>query len=406
MDKIETKRTVIGKFFSFVSNSLGKENGKSTDYILKSRFGAYLSGLDKNSETYSYIKTVTELCDDAMKLYKRKQALNDNISDVLKRMEEIECFNNLSLEEAEKLQELLDRFVNVSKEKSTLYYQLGGFEQGLGYLDKIEGDARFALGQIQEAEKKQRILRHDIGVIEGEKADLEYQKELIGKAFKFTKNFGLLLVSVFIAGALLLGYGYVALNLDIRFSAAALAIAIGFLSVVLYIFRRRVKYEVQINLKKQKRAIELLNKKNTVLAYYTNFLRFEYKKYRVSSSQTLEHNLSSLEHYRHLSKRYDVIRKIMYKSEQEIEMFLKHKEIKTSGTSIESFSKAVNLGNKRNYYAELEEKKSKLEEEFNSANQQHDELWDLILVLNENDHTEDKLVDKIIQDYYSEAARA
>ncbi len=400
MDENVSRRTIFDKLFSFM-NYLNKDN-KSTEYILKSRFSNYLNGLDRKSETYSFVKTAAELCDDAMKLYRRKQNIQDNIQNIEKRMEEIECFHNLGKEETDKLQALLDKFVNISREKNDLYYSLSGFEQGLGYLEAIEEDANFALEQIKEAEKKQRILRHDVGYIEGEKAELEYQKERIEKSLEYFRYFGLGLISIFIAGIFTFSYAFVVLSADILMPASVLAASVFLLSVTVFILRRRADYEIRMNLKKQKRAIELLNKKNTVLAYYTNFLRFEYKKYRVNSSNTLEENLSDLQHYRHLNKRYDTIRKIMYKSEQEIETFLRHKEIKSTSASIETFSKTINLENKRKYYSELEEERNHLENEIISIDKQNDELWDLILVLHENDKTEEKLVDRIIQDYYDE----
>ena len=79
-----------------------------------------------------------------------------------------------------------------------------------------------------------------------------------------------------------------------------------------YLFRRHAYHELVLNNKKQKRAIELLNKKNVIYAYYTNFLKFEYDKYKVRNSTMLSSNLKDYDNYKHLVNRYDQISKILY----------------------------------------------------------------------------------------------
>jgi len=173
--------------------------------------------------------------------------------------------------------------------------------------------------------------------------------------------------------------------------------------VLLYFFRQRVKSEMRLNLRKQQRAIELLNKKSVVYAYYTNFLRFCYKKYKAKNSRTLENNLNDLESYRFLANRIDTVRSIMYETETGIERFLREKKLGGVKATIEGFAKTVNLDDKRRRFKELEGEKLSLEKNLTEMDKRHEEIWDVLVKLNVEDTTQ--TINSILETYMAEAEK-
>lgn len=404
MEEKIMKVSLFQKAMSFINNFPTKEN-KKIDIETYSTFKEHLKDLDKKSEIYEYVNSATELCDQAIRISKKRFSMIKKIAETTKKMSEIECFYKLDEDQTKIFKELLNKFIHVGKEKSDLQFQLTGYDSGLGYLEELKSEATFAVGQIKEAENKQRILRHDIGFIEGEKSDLEYEKDMIERGLIFMHRFSTFMVFVFICATFSLGYAYLTKIIDIFIPGAILSFLILAFITFTYIFRRRAKFEILVNLKKQHRAIELLNKKNVVYVYYTNFLKFEYKKYKVRNSKMLKNNLHDYENYKFVSKRYDVIRKIMYQVESELESFLRHNNINSANFSIEKFVQTINLDDKKKYYTELQDQRQVLEDNIKELDKKHEDIWDLLIMLNDNDKSQEKIVDNLIHSYFDELSK-
>jgi len=203
---------------------------------------------------------------------------------------------------------------------------------------------------------------------------------------------------------IVLAYLYIFNHSAIFFPMSLLVLSIMAVVTLLYLFRRRLTYELEVNRKKQLRAIEMLNKKSVVYAYYTNFLKYEYGKYKVKSAQMLETNLKDYHNYQHVTNRVDSIRKIMYETEAAIDTFLRDKNIAVH-TSLEKFARTVNIDDKKRYHNELSEEKRAIEVNLASLDAKHERIWDLLTELNEKDKSAEGIIDKIIQTYLAEANR-
>jgi hypothetical protein len=268
---------------------------------------------------------------------------------------------------------------------------------------QLEVDAGNAIPNIQDAEKQQRILKQDLGHLEGEKAELVYMRNLLESGLRFVKRFACVAIAAFGFMAMFLGYMSMIQGDPIFVPTTALVLLSIVVCTLLYLFDRRLRFELRLNNKRQQRAVELLNKKNVVYAYYTNFLRYEYGKYKVRNAQALKTTLSDYKTYKQTTARIDALRRIMYETEAELEKLLQAKKIDAGRFTIEHFARTVNVVDKIDYARELTAQKEKYEEGLLKLDEKHSVVWALLVDLQEK-HGENNVVEQMIQSYFEEVS--
>ena len=366
------------------------------------RFKALLNELGKKDDYYPTAVKIAKYCDEGVRIARQRMMLTEKIRILDEKLNELDAYSNLNDEDADALKKLLDRFMALSRERNELIYQLTGFDNALTYMEKLEGDAAASVGDIADAEKQQRVLRRDVGHLEGEKAELEYEKEFLNKGVLFIYRFTAFIVALFGVVAIILGYLYLFRGASIFFPLSIFILLLIFVVFLLYAFRRRMVYELRMNHKKQQRAVDLLNTKNAVYAHYTNYLNFTYKKYKIKNSQMLSKNLRDLNNYKHLAYRFDNIRSIMYQTETQIEEFLRVHRLGGIKSTVEQFAKTVNIDNKREYYRELSAERQAMEENLTSLEKRHGEIWEIVHAASLHDHSGHKILSRMLTAYQNE----
>ncbi|MCL2456891.1 MAG: hypothetical protein FWD19_05015, partial [Defluviitaleaceae bacterium] len=276
-------------------------------------------------------------------------------------------------------------------------------DSSLVTMEPLAEDAWKAMDSIKDAEKHQRALRMDIGYLTGEKEELLNEREEMLKSEKFTRKvtiFALGIFAVFASTLLLLAFTR---EINITWYTFFLVLLTMLFVFGINVFKFKLKREIILNLKKQQRAIELLNKKSVVYAYYTNFLRYCYKKYKATNSRTLENNLNDLESYRHLANRIDTVRSLMYETETGIEKFLREKKLGGVKSTVEGFAKTINLEDKRRRYTELNGEKTISEKTLIELDKRHEEIWESLMKINSVDASE--TINGILDSYMNEAQK-
>jgi hypothetical protein len=259
--------------------------------------------------------------------------------------------------------------------------------------------------QIKDSEKHQRALKQDIGYLQGEKEELIDEREDMSRTAMFLQRATVGMIAVFITAALMLVMMHFTAGWDIIASTAILILLVFAIESLLYYFKRRIRMEMKLNIKKQHRAIEQLNKKSVVYAYYTNYLRFSYNKYKVKNSRMLENNLKDFGNYKFLANRIDTCRRLMYETEDMIDTFMKEKKLTGIKATIESFARTVNLEDKKRYYNTLLSEKKVSEQELTEMEERHEEIWDTLIKINEADKSHNHVIEKIITTYLDEAGK-
>lgn len=376
---------------------LFRRKERTDEAIPYSKFRQIVDSMD---DTADYL--VADLSEEALRIVRQRLSLIEKIQNMTEKMTEIECFDRLNDEDAAQLKNLLESFISLTKERNVLRYQLTDFDKSITHMESLETDADFAMPNILDAEKRSRMLRHDLSHLKGEKTELEYEQETLQNALAFINKFTYAVVGIFCFITIYLGYTYMFQGTTIFFAITILVLLAMVVIILLHFFRRRMRYELLMNLKKQQKAVDLLNKKGAVFAHYTNFLNYEYKKYKVRSASMLKTNLSEYNNYKHVANRIDSIRKIMYETQEQIEQFLRDKKINHIKSDIEQFVQTVNVDDKKQYYQELSREKAALEKNLSNLDARHEAIWDSLVTLNERDTTEEKIVEHVIQVYIDE----
>ena len=369
----------------------------------KSRFEGFLRHGEKEGK--AGVVSCVRLCDEALDIVADRIMLTNRQAALEERMAEVECYGRLTDEEVEDLKDMLASYTSLAKDSNQLKYQVTSFDKNLMRMERLEEEAQQDLPEIKFAEERQRMFKQDISYLEGEKMVLEHERERLKNAIDFVYKFSIAMVFFFGGMALVMVYLYIFQNVQTMLVMSSMLVIVIIISAMLYALRNRLKYELRLNFKKQGRAVELLNKKNAVYAHFTNYLNYEYRKFRVRNSEMLANNLTDFGHYKHLTKRLDSLRNIMSQTEASIDFFLRDKGIDAKFSSIEKFAATLNLDDKKQFYQELFREKNLVEKSLTRLDVRSSQIWDALMSLRANEKRDVDTINKIIEEYVEKADR-
>ena len=392
--------TRITRFFERTFRVRKKES-QELSLDAYSKFKHFYEDFDKNDPAYTIIRQAATLSDEALRVATQRIRISGRLHVIEQQLTELDAFINLTTEEIDNLKKLLDRFLALAKERSILLEKLTDYDSSLVAMEPLEEDAWAVIPTIRDAEKHQRALRMDIGYITGEKEELNFERADMDNSLMMIRRLTIGVVSVFAVIGLVLSYLVIIARMNIMVPTSILVLLVMAFAAVINFHGFKVRREIQLNSRKQNRAIELLNKKSVVYAYYTNFLRYCYKKYKAGNSRILESNLNDLESYRFLANRIDTVRQLMYETETSIERFVREKKLGGGRSTVEGFAKTVNLEDKVRRSHELSGERAVSEKTLEELDKRHESVWNSLTALNGTDNT--GKVDAIIASYIDEA---
>ena len=150
----------------------------------------------------------------------------------------------------------------------------------------------------------------------------------------------------------------------------------------------------------QAKVVKLLNGAKIRYVYYTNFLDYEYNKYNVDSTEQLQRSWELYMKNKHHEKRYNNINIRMNQIEEEVMGILKDRGINVN--YFEDIKHWSRIEERKNVLDNIQKEKSILESKLNYLDQYQEEIWAQLEELKENDETEDKTIEKIINRYLEE----
>ncbi len=394
---------VFNSILNFI-NRFRNQKEESEEIISYSKFGEFLYDAE-NDDEYENIKIAVGLCDKALAAAKQRVYFVRKLKEYEARLQEVDCYNKLTDDEAEELKSLVDKFVSLTKERNILRYQLVDFDKGVNRFAKVESDAENAVYRMENAEYNQRVLKQDIGYLESEKEELQEERKKLIFGLDFIYKFSIAMVILFAVVVVVLAINNVFRQQVVFFSLSIMAVMAIFIIALVYFFRRKIVYELKLNTKKQERAVEILNKKNVVYAYYTNFLKYECEKFQVRNSDMLRNHIKEYDNYKHITSRYDSIRNIMYQTQDILEKFLRDKNISVVNASIERFAQTINIDDKIEYCKEINAAKDEAEFNLKELDEKHAQLWNVLMEMNANDKSKDNIIQNLIDAYLEETSR-
>ncbi|MCL2169335.1 MAG: hypothetical protein FWB74_04840 [Defluviitaleaceae bacterium] len=397
----EPKLGLFHRFIDWINRKKMFRRVKETER--PSQFEDFLKlGRDEGKDD---VVAVVGLCDEGLDIVADRIVLINRLENVEERMGDVAAYGGMTADDVEDLKSLLDRYSNTTKEGSQLRYQVTSFDAGLEAFDKLEDEAKKAVPEIKFAESRQRIFKQDIGYLEGERMVLSHERERLQNGMDFVYKFSIGTVVFFALAIVLLVFLYAVYHIDTILVLAGMLVFIVILAGLLYSLRQKLRYELQLNHKKQRRAVELLNTKIAVYAHFTNYLNYEYRKYKVRNAKMLENNLEDYGHYKHMTKRLDALRNISEQTEAAIEYFLKDKGISGSFGSIEKFASTLNIDDKIAFHQELFREKTLIENSLKKLDERSAQIWDSLAAIKAAAKESGTIIATIIDDYAKKAAR-
>lgn len=337
------------------------------------------------------------LCGELIDIAKKKINLLKEISELSKKENELEKFELLAAEDLKRIRKLLFDHKSILEEKESLKGRLISQNRILNIIQKYEAEVPEVLKEVKEAEEKQIKVKRDVDYLEGEKAALIYSREQLENAQILIHRLSIGAVLVF--GIIAMIFSMIIVNSSTRILipasiTGAITVTIG---TWIYVFRRQVEYEIKKNGRMQARVIKLLNKAKIRYVYYTNFLEYEYKKFNVDSLEQLERNWELYKKNKHHEKRYRGINSTMSRIEDEVLIILENREIHLD--FFDEISQWSEIEERRKVLTNVKKEKDGLESKLGFLDTYQEDIWNQLTELKESDITEDKIIEKIIQNY-------
>lgn len=342
------------------------------------------------------------LLEEALKISKQRIILLDRCKKTSEEISEMDFIIDLDEDEFNYFKNLVNRYINMSSEKSVLMYQIEGFDSILGHLVNIEGEARETLPKLINAEKERAMFNRDIAYLEMEKTDLKEEKELLEQGLVFIKysTVGLVIVSTFVA--LILGFLNIFNDVNIFYPTVFLSIFLIFFIAFFSILKSKIKSDLKLNIRKQNKAISLLNKKNVVYVHHTKFVTYVYKKYKVKNSKHMSICLDELDDYKKLMDRVKVTKRVLNETENELELYFIKKNIKINKLNMYDFVVSIDLDRKRDRLNRLIEDKKQIDNTLNEFYDMQNNIWLQLESLKEENKNELPLIDEMMKMFYRE----
>lgn len=358
---------------------------------------------DKSYDLFGFsdeAKKANSLCEELLDTGKKKLILLKELQELSKRESELEKFKKLTEEDIKRIRKLLFDHKAIVDEREALKGRLISRNRILSTIQKYEEDFPDIIKEIEEAEDKQRRVKMDIDYLTGEKEALIYSKEQLELAKEFIDRLSVGIVILFGLVALIFTYIFIAKESNIFFPLSITAICVMLVGTITYFFKRRVVFEINKNGLMQAKVVKLLNGAKIRYVYYTNFLDYEYNKYNVDSTEQLQRSWELYMKNKHHEKRYNNINIRMNQIEEEVMGILKDRGINVN--YFEDIKHWSRIEERKNVLDNIQKEKSILESKLNYLDQYQEEIWAQLEELKENDETEDKTIEKIINRYLEE----
>lgn len=274
----------IGTFFSGIGEKLQKNfGGRHVEEKI-------LSGIDLDMERLYHdpeaaIEIQNRYMDNVKRLDRLKPKYRQYV-DYVALLERIEMLPSKVLKDLEKMCQI---YSETLVQKSEFRDQIRSTEAGQNeYLEQYEESMSGIIKMMKDHEDNQRLVKQDMAYLESEKAELTYQSSRMATALTFVKHAFIVIAVVSALTALVLSIMFFINDQPILIPAMIAMVAVIAGTVWVYVFRRYLIHEMNKSNKLMKRTVELTNK--TKIKYINNqkVLDFQYRKYKVDSSEMLE----------------------------------------------------------------------------------------------------------------------
>ncbi|WP_105619412.1 DUF3784 domain-containing protein [Vallitalea okinawensis] len=333
---------------------------------------------------------LVELMEEDQRLNKKVQQRSNAITD-LKGLEK------LSDEEEEQFSRAINSVRNAKVEKELVKKELNKIQ-----LEKVPDEFYHnfedTLNELKKADEKQRLAKSDMNYLEGEKGYLDYQKEKYEKLLRVMRYMGVTISILIGVAILVLAVLYTTFSESLIIPVVVLFAITLFSIVWIYIWKRNITYELKMNVKKQEKAMELLNKAKIKYARHTNYLNYAYNKYHVDNLNKLIRLWEDFKLFKSTNVQYLELRKYETSVLTNIEtIFLKYNIIEDEYL-LNECDKIINKQERIVFIKSLEDSVKESNKRLKQNKNEQSKYWQIIYRLKNRDLAMADKIDKIIEE--------
>ncbi|MBC7959635.1 MAG: hypothetical protein H7X94_07200 [Vallitaleaceae bacterium] len=257
-----------------------------------------LKGIDLE-HMFTSPKVAEDIRTKVQEVIQMRKDLLPKYEDATNELTLVQKIDHLPKDELTEIEALANLYAETLMEKDSYQKTLQNDASPVKYLEKYKDDIQATITQLEDHERRQAIIKNDLDILEGEKADLLYKSTRAYFALNFLKMLTIFIVLGSAIAALILTTLFFIYNINVFIPAIVIIVIASFIVLWIYIFRRYLIHDITKNQKLQKRQIELTNKIKIKFVHVQQFIDFSYKKYQVNSSEMLQ---LRWENYQRLAK--------------------------------------------------------------------------------------------------------
>lgn len=338
----------------------------------------------------------TRLFDDLEDLAIKKQKLQQYLTRLEKKQDDLSIYEKLDEDETGKLVMWVNQYREIVEQKQLLKGRLIKNNRALAILSQYEEELPELMKEVAETESKVKENERDLIYLEEEKEDILEEREVLLKGYQFLKIFSVIMV--FVMSAFVIG-GFAMLQLLregiwVYLSIVSIAL-VFFLAGILY-SKSYLERALRQNELLQKKVVRYINK--TKIRYFHNkrYLTFNYEKLGVDSSAKLEMYYNRYMKNRDNEKQYgDLNRRLMHIEAEMIDLFEKYDMVFDEMDALEEW---VAAPKKATAMKKVVEEKEKIEMQMKGFEAFEEELWKEVYGLKEEAKYKE-VIEKRLQQY-------
>lgn len=226
-----------------------------------------------------------------------------------------------------KLEKSIMTLSNAEDQRGGLQQRIKKYGNRIKYLEEYEEELPSVLQEMEEYERKQDFAKTDLTYLEGEKGELEYQKERLVRMEKVVRRITIAVIVAIGLCTLALAVLFTIYEKDVFVLSLLLFVAALFAVTWIYMFRRYVQYSIKKNAILLGKTVRLANKAKIKYVNTIRFLEYEYEKYGVKNEQMLRYRWDQYHDYMRDHASYKTATNLTADIFAEIEKLFKEKNI-------------------------------------------------------------------------------
>ncbi|TCT14278.1 hypothetical protein EDC18_10674 [Natranaerovirga pectinivora] len=251
----------------------------------KSQIEEVTFDIDDENDRKRYIEAI---CDDISLAHKQIRIIKPELDEVQSILSDYQKLEKLPDNIKETLIGDVVELIKFREARETYKISLN-IDPRLAHLEIYEDHMEEVLLKMNELEARQSLIKRDLEHLEGEKSELNYQRNKINKSrqmVKITSISFFCLFSLFLVIFTMLSSVY---NKDVTIGSIGLLIISLIYVLFIYHFKRKSVLRLSKNDKLLKKALEYIKRVQIKYVNNTNLLEYEYKKYKVNTCNELRY---------------------------------------------------------------------------------------------------------------------